>query len=90
LRIGQVILVPDISGVRSYSNVGFRVNRTRVNNMDGRVIYRVKRGDTLSSIAEKYNVKVSDIKRWNGLTGNLIKVGQKIVIYTGSSVGGSD
>ncbi len=90
LRIGQVILVPDISGVRSYSNVGFRVNRARVNNMDGRVIYRVKRGDTLSSIAEKYNVKVSDIKRWNGLTGNLIKVGQKIVIYTGSSVGGSD
>lgn len=90
LRIGQVILVPDISGARSYSNVSFKVNRTRVNNMDGRVIYRVKRGDTLSSIAEKYNVKVSDIKRWNGLTGNLIKVGQKIIIYTGSSVGGSD
>ncbi len=88
LRIGQVILVPDLSGIRSYS--GVRVNRTKTNNIDGRIVYRVKKGDTLSAIAERYNVSVKDIKKWNSLTGNSIKAGQKIVIYKSSSVGGSD
>ncbi|MFN3134153.1 MAG: LysM peptidoglycan-binding domain-containing protein, partial [Candidatus Kryptonium sp.] len=90
LQVGQVILVPDISGARPYSGVSFGVSKAKVNNINGRIIYRVKRGDTLSAIAERYNVSVKDIKRWNGLTGNFIRVGQKIVIYTGSSVGGSD
>ena len=46
----------------------------------GRVTHRVKRGDTLSSIANRYRVKVSDIKRWNGLRSNNIKIGQRLTI----------
>jgi membrane-bound lytic murein transglycosylase D len=46
-----------------------------------KVTYRVKSGDYLGKIASKYNVSVSSIKRWNGLSSNNIRVGQKLVIY---------
>ncbi len=33
------------------------------------IIYVVKEGDTLWSIAKKYNVTISEIKSWNNLNG---------------------
>ena len=44
--------------------------------------YRVKRGDTLSSIARDYNTTVTLLKRWNQMTGTQIKAGQRLTIYT--------
>jgi len=44
----------------------------------------VQSGQTLSTIAAKYRVNVSDIKRWNNLKSNMIYVGQKLKIYTNS------
>lgn len=43
--------------------------------------YRVRSGDYLGKIAEKYGVRVSEIKRWNGLRNNNIRVGQRLTIY---------
>ncbi len=48
----------------------------------GDVIYKVKKGDSLSEIAAKFNVTVSAIKKANGLRGSRIYVGQKLVIPT--------
>lgn len=45
------------------------------------IIYTVKSGDTLSGIAKRYHVKVSDLKRWNNLRGDLIQINQKLRIY---------
>ncbi len=42
--------------------------------------HTVKKGETLSSIAKKYRCTVSDLKKWNGLKGNTVKVGQKLKI----------
>ena len=42
--------------------------------------YRVKKGDTLWSIAQEHGVSIVDLKSWNGLGQNKIKVGQKLVI----------
>jgi len=42
--------------------------------------HTVKKGETLSSIGRKYNCSVNDIKKWNGLKGNNIRVGQKLKI----------
>ena len=42
--------------------------------------YIVKNGDTLYSIARKYNTTVDSIKNKNNLTSNLLNVGQKLVI----------
>jgi membrane-bound lytic murein transglycosylase D len=43
--------------------------------------YTVKSGDVLGSIAGWFNVKVSDLKYWNDISGNNIKAGQRLVIY---------
>lgn len=44
--------------------------------------YKIKPGDTISEIAELYRVSVSDLKRWNGLSGNKIVAGKTIIIYS--------
>ena len=46
-----------------------------------RVIHKVKSGETLSSIAKKHHTTVANIKRWNGLKGDNLKVGQRLYIY---------
>jgi membrane-bound lytic murein transglycosylase D len=48
---------------------------------DERIRYRVRSGDYLGKIAERYGVSVSQIKRWNGLRSNMLRVGQRLTIY---------
>ena len=45
-------------------------------------IYTVKSGDVLGVIAEKHSVSVRQLRSWNNLRGNMIKPGQKLVIYS--------
>ena len=49
--------------------------------MDKRIRYKVRNGDYLGKIANRYGVRVSDIKRWNGLRNNNLKIGQRLSIY---------
>ena len=42
---------------------------------------KVKKGDTLSEIAYKYKTSIKKLKKWNNLRSNIIRIGQKIVIY---------
>lgn len=42
--------------------------------------YIVKRGDTLHSIAEKFDVAIIDIRRWNKITNSHIQPGHKLTI----------
>lgn len=46
-----------------------------------KIRYRVKRGDYLGRIAERYGVGVSQIKNWNSMRSNTVKVGQNLIIY---------
>ena len=47
-----------------------------------RIVYKVKSGDVLGKIARRYGVSVAQIKKWNGLKSNTIRIGQKLIIYT--------
>lgn len=47
-----------------------------------KIKYRVKSGDFLGKISNQYNCKVKDIKRWNNLRSNNLKIGQLLVIYS--------
>lgn len=53
---------------------------------EGQVNYVISRGDTLSEIAERYNVSMSAIKAANKLMDNQVRVGQKlrIPVYAGT------
>ena len=50
-------------------------------NNDTKIRYRVKSGDYLGKIARRYGVRVSQIKRWNGLRSNNLRIGQRLTIY---------
>lgn len=45
------------------------------------ITYHVKRGDTLSSIAQVYDTSVAKIKTWNHLTSNTVKPGARLKIF---------
>ncbi|EAQ43139.1 lytic transglycosylase domain-containing protein [Polaribacter sp. MED152] len=49
--------------------------------MDKRIRYKVKSGDYLGKIANKFGVRVSSIKRWNSLKTSNLKIGQRLYIY---------
>lgn len=44
------------------------------------IIYRVRSGDTLGAIARRHRVTVRQIKAWNGLKSDLIRIGQRLRI----------
>ena len=46
-----------------------------------KLIYTVKQGDVPGSISHKFGVRLADLSYWNGLRRNIIRVGQKLVIY---------
>lgn len=43
--------------------------------------HTIRSGETLSTIAKRYGVKVSQLKDWNGLSSNRIRAGKKLKIY---------
>ena len=42
--------------------------------------YTVKKGDSLYSIAKKYNTSIDNIKKKNNLTSNTLSIGKKLII----------
>ena len=52
-------------------------------NGGGTIVYKVKSGDSLGKIAKKYHVTVKQLKQWNKLRSDVVRIGQRITIYTG-------
>ncbi|WP_034060415.1 LysM peptidoglycan-binding domain-containing protein [Lacinutrix jangbogonensis] len=50
-------------------------------NADTKTRYKVRQGDYLGKIARKFGVRVSELKRWNGLRSNSLKIGQRLTVY---------
>jgi len=47
-----------------------------------KVVYKVKRGDTLGQIAEDYGTRTNHIRRWNNINyGDYIHPKQKLVLW---------
>jgi len=53
---------------------------TKVSNLNWK-IHKVRRGETLSSIAKRYDLEIQDINKVNILRTNRLRVGQEIKIY---------
>jgi membrane-bound lytic murein transglycosylase D len=47
------------------------------------VHYRVQRGDTLEGIADRFDVTVTELKRWNHISGKSVPRGSRLKIYAG-------
>ena len=68
LSINQELIIP---GYSSDEPIEKPVNE---------ITYIVQKGDSLWSIAKKYDVNVNDLKSYNNLSSNLLKIGQTLLI----------
>jgi len=78
VKVGQVLNIDNDANKRSTKN--------ETKNTGKKQTYIVKRGDTLHSIAEKFDVAVVDLKRWNKIHNNRIQPGNKITIKQSDDV----
>lgn len=79
IRVGQRLKVPLRRPVASFNSTGS--TRPQVAAYAGDLLaYRVRTGDTLWSIARKYNTSVTRIKRINKLSNNHLRAGQILQI----------
>jgi membrane-bound lytic murein transglycosylase D len=73
LRVGQTLVV--WSGKQSSASLNPGTQRRPVH-------YTVRKGDSLSRIADRFNVNVTDLRRWNTLPkGEHLQPGQHIKLY---------
>ena len=75
--------VNEIMNLNNLSNINLSVGQTLkipTENNTNEIIYIVKSGDSLYSIAKKYNTTVDSIKRKNSLNSNNLSIGQKLII----------
>lgn len=49
--------------------------------MNQRIRYRVKSGDYLGKIADRYGVSISSLKKWNNMRSTRLQIGQRLTIY---------
>ena len=49
--------------------------------LNSRTVYRVVNGDFLGKIARNYGVRVSDIKKWNKLKDDKLRIGKRLIIF---------
>ena len=47
-----------------------------------KISYRIKKGDTLASIARLFRTTVASLQTWNGINGSRIVAGQRLTVYT--------
>jgi len=52
-----------------------------LNDLDKKIYYKVQSGDYLGKIAARFGVRISQIKRWNSLRNNNLRVGKRLVIF---------
>jgi membrane-bound lytic murein transglycosylase D len=80
IRVGATLLVPTGSDSPRYAAAPTRTERG-AEALGPNATYRVRRGDTLWDISREFDVRLSDLKSWNGLgRRGVIQAGQRLVV----------
>jgi membrane-bound lytic murein transglycosylase D len=83
----EVLALNRVAILDSASKVGKKELQALAHNSAGatygrdRVVYKVRSGDVLGSIAMRHGVRVADLKKWNNLRSNNIRVGQRLNVW---------
>lgn len=84
LSVGQILSIPAEPGV-SPNEPLFQSSTSTSSTAAASRTYRVKNGDNLWLVARAHKVSVADVKRWNNLRGNNLRVGQVLNFKDGSA-----
>ena len=95
LRKRDSIAKKDSIALASASTVNFKNNDTieyeevikkRTKEVVSKNYHKVKSGESLGVIADKNNVSISDLRKWNNIKGSNINAGQSLVIQSTKKV----
>ncbi|MFP4846332.1 LysM peptidoglycan-binding domain-containing protein [Winogradskyella sp. PE311] len=78
VKIGQKLRVSHFDPIEN--NTEAVSKPIYVKNVSEEGFHIVKKGETLYRLANNYGITVSELKQYNGLNSNLIKVGQKLLL----------
>jgi membrane-bound lytic murein transglycosylase D len=89
IRKGRSLMVP----MASRSLADYRLSadmrrsmRRRIPGSGNKIIYRVRRGDSLWLISRRFGVSVNKLARWNGLSKrSVLRPGKRLVIWRGTA-----
>lgn len=82
-RKGDVVRIPGEARLKGWVAENRRINTS--DPISGGVSHRVRRGETLGGIAQRYRVSVSQLRSWNNLRSNTIRAGQVLRLRPGRS-----
>ncbi len=89
IRKGRSLMVPMAS--RSLADYRLSIDmrrsmRRRIPGSGNKIIYRVRRGDSLWVISRRFGVSVNELARWNGLSKrSVLRPGKRLVIWRGTA-----
>lgn len=85
IRVGQILKIPGVGDMAHVASVETKISSS--DELKGATTYTVRSGDTLSGIAARCGVKVSDLMAWNGMDdARSLKAGQELIM-TSANVG---
>ncbi len=80
LRIGQSIIVGWRNGTSTVKSRSKSTTTNQSTTTEASTYHKVSKGETLSTIAQRYGTTVKKLKRANNIKGDSIYVGQRLVI----------
>ncbi|MEK7263405.1 MAG: LysM peptidoglycan-binding domain-containing protein [Bacteroidota bacterium] len=92
LRAGKTLIIPvankNVTGITQTKSKAEKATTKKqhpsITSAEGKekIRHKILRGETLSSIAEKYNVRISDVRNWNNIAfGKSLRAGKSLTVY---------
>jgi membrane-bound lytic murein transglycosylase D len=72
VKVGSKLIIPVVPGRSNTETASYSRRATH---------YKVRKGDTLYSIADDFGVSVDKLRNWNHLRGTAVPTGRTLVIY---------
>jgi membrane-bound lytic murein transglycosylase D len=81
VKVGAKLIIPIAPGKQTGESVSYSSHATH---------YKVRKGDTLYSVADDFEVPADKLKKWNHLRGTALVPGHILLIYKPAASGGPE
>src|SRR5271166_5530 len=81
VKVGSKLIIPIAPGKQTGESVTYSSHATH---------YKVRKGDTLDSVADDFEVPAEKLKKWNHLLGTALTPGRVLLIYKPTGSGGPE
>ncbi|MCW8921548.1 MAG: LysM peptidoglycan-binding domain-containing protein, partial [Sedimenticola sp.] len=81
LRLGQTLVIWQTKSKQSHTMAQLSPMMQSPINTRSSLRYKVRQGDSLALIAQKFRVSVSDLRKWNTLDEGYLQPGQRLQLF---------